>query len=217
MHFSSKLRVLIFITTFLVVTPLLLFAQYHTFSINPYALKDRVFTFKYEAKSDSNTYSFGCYNSIYANSELGSLVYNGVKICPFFRYYMTNHKDSTMALPQGDYFQFKLITGYFNSDVRYYRFYDKEDNEVSHSDLNLDYVALGMGMELGHQWIINDMICLDLQVGYQIAFQLVKQKTTINNLEYQYNIKSGINHMNPWWTVGPGSMLEFRAGMGFCF
>jgi len=185
--------------SFFLVVSLYSFAQNEFEKENIFSFAPGGFVNKIRLKFEqayTKSASFGSHINIYY------LLYKGVMIEPFYRYYFS------ATAPVGIYAQLKASAGFFMSKIDY----TYEDNFFSDTkEVRHIFPAYGGGMAAGYQWQTTKSKLIDVYVGYRIIPFLAPTYKNIDG--FTYNTSYGIL----WYITGPGSILNCHVGLGYYF
>jgi hypothetical protein len=186
--------------------------QKNVISLAPFELINGAIGLRYE-RFLKRSHSIGLHSSLYLygyNSwllDFGSnpVSYKGLKLAPFYRFYMVRSND------HGFFIEGKIPFGYFNfSTLTYICMH--EDNFPQNFWTIGGAVGVGWMFRLGHS--LHGVG--NLSLGYQFfpmdvpAYYIIEEGAPGRFLDYDLN--------NTWWYAsGPGSVIEIKFTMGGIF
>ncbi len=175
----------------------------NTISFLPTKLITGAFSMRLE-RFIEHKYSGGIYITYYFKGRqyFGSEEYTGIKVSPYFRYYIQRNKS------YGVYVQATVIIAYFD--------FTKLNYQYEHSytkSFETNFWTGGIGGAFGITDIVKNSkhFIIDINVGWQLLPPLYPTEITGEHGETY-------SHNNLWWVVGgPGSIVEIKLAVGGIF
>lgn len=182
----------------------------------PFELVNGAVAFSYERFIEKKQ-SVGIHTSLYIfgrNSNFFDMGYNenrfkGVKLAPFYRYYLRGIKI------RGIYIEGKIPVGYFNFSELFYAWLNYDTSQGI--DIEQSFWSAGVSASVGVSFNFprSKHVVAYISIGLQYFPMNVAE--TIYASDYQGEMRKYYLQPNWWYISGPGSILEFKFLVGGIF